>query len=78
MKILEAYKTKIQEWLPNIATEIVGEECCRVNNAVTTFVQRHYHLDKDTILWCIEKLCLSGKSYSEALEILGIPESKNV
>ena len=68
-KLLDRIKEQIESNFPEIP-----EEADWLHSTVTEWILKEAppQIDEYTILWCIEKLCLSGKNYQEALQTLGI------
>ncbi len=77
-KLLERIKKQIESNFPGIPVEI-PEEADWLHNTVSEWILKEAppQIDEYTILWCVEKLCLSGENYQEALQTLGIlPHNK--
>lgn len=72
-KLVDYIKEQIKYDFPNFPIEIV-EEINWQHNAITHWMltQAPPQIDEFTLLWCIQKLCLSGKTYQEALQLLEI------
>jgi hypothetical protein len=53
---------------------IPQEACNRVDEIVTDFLFQHPHLDRTTVFWALTRICQSGVTTNDALQILNIQD----
>ncbi len=71
-ELLENIKSQVQQAFPKMPCIIVPKECYWIDDIISEYIDLNSHLDKETVLWAVERICQSGKTNDEALQILGI------